>query len=190
MRIRKASRLGVLFKCRREGRSHGAYLDDSTGQGRHSAGYGHQGPDVERGGIYSSEQIDAWLKEDVEAREKDLNAHLDKRGIEPTQQQYDALLSRYYQGGTDDLTAILDAWPQLMQKGKRCAFNRWWLEHCRNAKGERLDGLQDRGLMELLVFWRGDYGDVNNIPYWNGNPTGKKPDGIYQVTPSDVAWRQ
>jgi GH24 family phage-related lysozyme (muramidase) len=188
--IDKASRLGVLFKCRREGRSRGAYLDDSTGRGRHSAGYGHQGADVEPGGIYSDEQIDAWLKADVETREADLNAHLAKRKIEPTQQQYDALLSRYYQGGTDDLTAILDCWPDLMKKGQRHRFNRWWLAHCRNAKGEKLDGLQDRGLMELMVFWRGEYGDVWNVPYWNGNPTGKKPDGIYMVKPTDVSWRQ
>jgi GH24 family phage-related lysozyme (muramidase) len=141
------------------------------------------------GRVYTGEQIDAWLREDVEAREADLNRHLDKRGLDVTQWQYDALLSRYYQGGTDDLTAILDYWPEAIKKGNRHQFNVTWLYHCRNAKGELLDGLQDRGLMELMLLWRGEYGDVFNIPFWYGNPIGKKANGIYRVQPTDVAWR-
>src|ERR1044072_7051385 len=95
----RTSRQGLLFLARREGLVFTAYQD-----GEHmSIGFGSNDPKLREGDQITVNDAFDRLKKDVERREGAVERAL-RRPV--SQQQWDAIFSLYYQGGSDGLKAV------------------------------------------------------------------------------------
>src|SRR5690242_18099770 len=123
----RTSRNGILFIARREALVLTAYQD-----GPHmSIGFGDNDPSLKPGDTITVKEAFARLQRAIAARDVMLSRHIDKRGVTPTQQQYDACASLFYQAGTDNLDAVLNVWNE-----PRRDFAKTWLDQDVNSKNE------------------------------------------------------
>lgn len=172
----EVSRNGILFHGRREGLALGAYQD-----GKHmSIGFGSNKPGLRQGDTIGVPEAFKDLVQNIRDRERLLNTLLK---VDVKQHQYDALSSLLYQAGRDDLEPVV----ALVNKGEIEEAAKEFIKHDVNAKGEHLPGLLARRFREANLFYTGEYGDINPIPYWQGNPraAGVKQNW-YTVTEKDI----
>jgi len=170
----RTSRLGVLFIARREGLVLTAYQD-----GEHkSIGFGSNDPTLKEGDTITVKEAFQRLKADIEKREKSVEKAL-KVPLE--QHEWDALFSLFYQGGSDGLKAVAG----LINDGMKLQAAEEFLNWDTNAAGEHKEGLMKRRRLERDLFLNANYGDIDPIPYWEGNPrtTAMKQ---YRVTDEDL----
>jgi GH24 family phage-related lysozyme (muramidase) len=170
---------GILFHGCREGAvlvpySDGDYL---------SIGFGHNGPGV-KADLKLSSLREAWdlLVLDIRKREPMLNKLLGDIGV--LQHEYDALMSLMYQGGRDNLEAVL----HWLAKGDRRGALHEWLDQDTNAKNKHLEGLEKRRVREMCIFEAEEYGDLSWVPLWvSGDPHDpKNPPVKYYLKPEDL----
>lgn len=170
----RTSRQGLLFIARREGLVLSAYQD-----GEHmSIGFGSNDPKLREGDQITVKDAFTRLKKDVERREGAVERAL-KRPV--TQEQWDAVFSLYYQGGSDGLMAVANHINNNEMKLAAEEFLSWDT----NAAGVHMPGLLKRRRLEQDIFLNGDYGDLNPIPYWVGDPRKTARDEYY-VTEDDL----
>lgn len=159
----KTSILGVLFIARREALVLVPYQD-----GTHvSVGFGRNNPQPVPERITPRQAVE-WLIEDIASREGVVNRSL-KRPV--TQNQFDALLSAYYQGGNRNLGPLAEAVNRDDIEGATELFPT--LDT--NRAGVSMPGLRKRRLLEQAIFRDADYGQLLPLPMWEGNPTQSKP---------------
>ncbi len=157
--INSVSKNGIMFIARREGLVLTAYPD-----GDHmSIGFGHNNPKLSPGDTITAKRAFELLSEDIQKREPMVNKYLK---VPVTQGQFDALFSLYYQGGTDGLEAVASYINKNDLQGAAKEFLMWDT----NAKGKRIPGLLKRRGLEVAIFLAEEYGSVNPIPYWPGDP--------------------
>jgi lysozyme len=174
------SRNGVLFIANREALVLTAYQD-----GPHpSIGFGSNSRDLRVGDTITVKDAFARLKADIAARESIVYRAL---RVALSRQQADALCSFYYQNGNKrdgqgrpGFTRMI----QLINAGQIDEAAAYFPECDRNSAGEQKAGLSKRRLLEQAVFQRGDYGQLDPIPYWPGAPVG--PPQQYHLKPGDL----
>jgi lysozyme len=132
--------------------------------------------------------IEGALKQaviDTNERAKIVNTYLK---VPIKQEQFDALLTLYYQGGSDGLKAVTDIVnnrdindPQSVLTSNREAL-REILQWDTDAAGHHLEGLLKRRGLEVAMYIAGEYGQ-GKVPYWTKvNPETGKP------VMADVEW--
>jgi hypothetical protein len=120
-----------------------------------SVGFGHNNPKLRTGDTVTVKSAFRMLKADVADRE----TQLAKKFTYPLKShQWDAMMSLYY------------------QSGNRCI---------NDIAPDHIPGLAKRRLMERRVFESADYGELNPIPFWKGNPRETKQDW-YEVKEDDL----
>jgi GH24 family phage-related lysozyme (muramidase) len=161
--VMRTSLLGVLFIARREALVLVPYPD-----GTHvSVGFGRNNPQPVPRRITPKQAV-KWLVEDIRDREAVVNNSLTEI---VKQNEFDALLSAYYQGGTRNLGPLALA----INKGDKKGAIELFPTLDKNRAGERKPGLHKRRLMEQAIFERGDYGQLLPLPLWEGDPKKTKP---------------
>lgn len=155
----RTSRSGILFIACREALVLTAYAD-----GPHpSIGFGSNSPKLKVGDKITAKAAFALLKSDIIKREP----ALDKRLTVPvTQQVWDACMSLHYNTGGRYVWDVV----KLINDGDLDAAASLFPECDRNLAGEKVAGLHKRRLLEQAIFLRGEYGDLDPIPYWPGDP--------------------
>jgi lysozyme len=96
------------------------------------------------------------------------------------QHEFDALFSGYYQSGTDLLRDVAEA----VNAKDRPAIAAAYLKHDTNAKGVRMDGLLKRRAREICLHLTGEYGALDRIPFWPGDPKKTRME-FYEPQPGD-----
>lgn len=145
-----------------------------------SIGFGHNDPKLKPGDTITVKEAFALLKEDVKPRAAEVSRMLK---VPVTQNQFDALVSLYYQSGrkfVPDMIQLLINVGDINKAAEmfpRCDTNR---------AGKRLPGLHRRRLLEQKIFLSGEYGELSPIPFWPGDPAKTKA-GQFVVTDSDFA---
>jgi lysozyme len=179
------SRNGVLFIANREALVLTSYQD-----GPHcSIGFGSNSPALRVGDKITAKDAFRLLRKDVAKREPGLNARI---RVPLTQQQYDALFSLHYQSGNrympvqpretgDERPDIL----RLINSGKMDEAAAAWPDCDANLAGVHIPGLRKRRTLEQAVFVSGDYGQLDVIPYWPGDPRTTKMQQ-YHLQPGDL----
>lgn len=167
---------GLRFIARREALVLVAYQD-----GPHkSIGFGSNDPSLKEGDRITAAEAFARLKQDVAPRARRVS-NLLRKPVE--QHQFDALVSLHYQSGNRYLPRIIN----LINEGNLHDAAMTFPSCDQNMAGERLPGLHKRRLLEQKLFMTGDYGiDLDEIPYWKGDPRKTKPE-TYHVQPGDFA---
>lgn len=159
----KTSILGMLFIARREALVLVPYQD-----GTHvSVGFGRNNPQPVPERI-TAQQAVRWLMEDIRSREPIVNKTLK---AEVTQNQFDALLSAYYQGGTRNLNPLAE----LINAGDSDGAAELFPSLDTNRAGESKPGLRKRRVLEQAIFRDADYGQLLPLPLWEGDPHSTKP---------------
>lgn len=178
------SRNGVLFIANREALVLSAYQD-----GPHpSIGFGSNSPALRVGDTITVRDAFRLLRKDIAKREPGLNSRV---RVPLSQQQWDALFSLHYQSGNrympldprpkgDDRPDIL----RLINAGQMGDAAAAWPDCDANLAGEQKAGLRKRRVLEQAVFLRGDYGQLDPLPFWPGAPVGKPQQ--YFLQPGDV----
>jgi GH24 family phage-related lysozyme (muramidase) len=179
------SRNGVLFIANREALVLTAYQD-----GPHpSIGFGSNSPALRVGDKITVRDAFRLLQKDIAKREPELNRRLT---IALPQHGWDALFSLYYQSGTrylpveprkagDDRPDIL----RLINAGKMDEAAAAWPDCDANLAGEKKAGLRKRRILEQAVFLTGDYGSLDPLPYWPGDPRSTRMQQ-YHLQPGDL----
>ena len=131
-----------------------AYPDPGTGGNPWTIGWGHTGPEVTPGLVITQDEADALLAADLESFEAEVEAHL---GVEPTGNQFSALVSFAYNCGVRNLVSST-----LLRKlnagdadGAATEFMRW-----NKAGGRVLAGLTRRRAAERDLFLTPGDGDA------------------------------
>lgn len=175
---------GGLFMLAREAVVLSAYPD-----GEHlSIGAGDNDPSLKLGDTITMAEAFRRYAKAIKSREAIVDRALAKAGVTLKQHEYDALFSGFYQSGTDLLQDVIQAIKTGDYKSIAVAF----LKHDTNKKGEHKRGLHKRRLREAMLFETGDYGDLSEVPFYEGNPWGNPPAPQlrYKVLPEDLAWLQ
>jgi lysozyme len=146
----KTSDAGLQHIMEAEGVRTVAYKDS---KGIPTIGVGHTGPDVHLGMKASTEQIKAWLVNDVKTAEDAVNKLVK---VLLTQNQYDALVSFVFNVGSGafEKSTLLKRLNSGDIQGAAGEFPRWSL-----ADGKVLRGLMNRRLIEQELFLNGDEND-------------------------------
>lgn len=164
------SRNGVLFIANREALVLSGYQD-----GPHpSIGFGSNSAALRVGDTITVRDAFRLLKKDIAARKAGLNRRI-RATLE--QHRYDALFSLHYQSGNrympveerdedDHRPDIL----RLINTGQLDAAAQAWPDCDANLAVERKEGLRKRRVLEQAVFLRGNYGQLDPLPYWPGDP--------------------
>lgn len=159
------------FMARREGIVTVVYRD---GKG-YSIGCGHylgEHPTEDQLAEHVTErQALELLREDIEKRLDPVNAALD---VPVSQSQFDALVSLYYQGGSDGLGAVAEVINErdpnnaescLTSDKLACAEFLCWDT---SQDGTHMRGLFARRAREVAVYGAAEYGsDLDAIPLWH-----------------------
>jgi GH24 family phage-related lysozyme (muramidase) len=165
---------GVKFIAQREACVLVAYQD-----GEHmSIGFGHNDPKLRSGHQISVLGAIENLKKDIVLREPAVSKALGNAKV--SDDQFSALVSLYYQGGSDGLKAVC----AHVKNGNLRAASEEFLRWDKNAAGKRLAGLAKRRLMEKAIFDRCDYGDLTTIKVWHGDP--RKTDPSIVQMPEEI----
>lgn len=156
---------GAKFVCCREALVTRAYPDGEFADGtpKYSLAFGSQSPRPKEGDKTTIEEAFPRLRADITSREPDLNRRL--KIILP-RHIFDALFSLYYQAGSDELREVSD----LFNARKFGLAIRKFAEYFHNAKGEESDGLARRRCLEITLAMAGDYGDIAQYPFYDGDP--------------------
>lgn len=171
----RTSRLGVLFIAQREALVLRAYRDGI----HHSIGFGSNDPALKPGDEITVAEAFRRLKTDIATRELVVDRMLK---VPVKQHEWDALVSLYYQGGSDGLRAVC----KLLNAGKHQEAADEFLKWGTNAKGEPMAGLLRRREREREMFLRASYGDdLMTLPMWRGNPR-TTPREEYHVQEEDL----
>jgi len=102
------------------------------------------------------------------------------------QQHVDAAFSLYYQGGSDGLKAV----GALVRAGRMQEAADEFLKWDMDAEGVRKKGLLARRELERTLFRAGDYGELNPVRLYRGDPK-TTPFEEYIVTERDLkGWTQ
>jgi lysozyme len=170
----QTSRKGALFIAQREALVLEAYQD-----GRHlSIGFGWNSQHLRPGDKTTVQESFKRLREDIALREPAVNKALK---VDVAQHQFDALMSLYYQGGSDGLDAVVahvnrEDWQEAARE---------FLEWDTNAAGARMEGLLKRRGLEVGMFLAAEYGDLRHVKLWRKDPRKTKP-RLYRVKPGDI----
>jgi lysozyme len=133
----------IDFTRQSEGFRAKPYMDN----GSLAIGYGHHGPEVKPGLVWTEEQADAAQREDFAEFGKQVE-HLVK--VPLTQGQFDALVDFVYNLGSGRLeeSTLLKLLNQRAYVGASQQFLRW-----DNNNGKPDDNLLARRRQELQLFW-------------------------------------
>ena len=131
----KTSEQGLKLLHGREGKRNAAYLDSV---GVWTIGYGHTGPDVHPGLVWTDEQVEAAFAKDLERFEEAVNAAVK---VDIPQHAFDALVSFAYNVGVgafrfSTLVRVLNTGDSA---GAAKQFDRWHIpaEITSRRNGER-----------------------------------------------------
>lgn len=159
----KASREIILWIANWEALVEVAYEDGKNKDGslRYSIGFG----DNSARKLDVTDPKTAWKKliANIRDRDKIINKYL-KRPV--TQQQYDAIMEAYYQGGTRNLEPLAEA----VNGGEADKIADKLPSLDTNKNGEHKDGLRKRRVASAKIAKDGDYGPLAPIPYYKGDP--------------------
>jgi GH24 family phage-related lysozyme (muramidase) len=97
------------------------------------------------------------------------------------QHHYDAVFSLYYQGGSDGLKAVAE----FVMRGAPLEAANEFLKWDMDAAGINRTGLFARRQLERNLFLFGDYGKLNPVKLWRGDPRQTQPE-LYDVTDEDL----
>lgn len=130
-----------------EGKQNKAYPDPASGGAPWTIGYGHTGPEVRKGLVWTDEQVDAALNADIAKFAKEVTALIGNRPT--TQNQFDALVDLAFNLGSAAL-----AKSTLMKlhnlgdfDGASDEFARW-----NKAGGKPMRGLTTRRASEAALY--------------------------------------
>lgn len=173
------SRNGLLFIARREALVLVAYPDGRN----YAIGFGHNSSALRPTDIIEISQAFATLKEDVSSREPQINHWLK---VSVTQEQFDALLSLYYEYGIrkedDDVRSVIE----FINAGDLVAAEAAMKACDTDSKtGRVILGLLVRREAEIQLFRDGDYGPIDTVQLWRGNPRTTKSE-VYTVQKGDL----
>jgi lysozyme len=168
------SRNGILFVANREAIVLVAYPDGPN----YSIGCGHNSPAIKVGDRITVKDALALLKRDLAERETRLNREL-KQPV--TQPQFDALMSLHYNTGNRFVWDVV----RLINNGTLDEAAAFFATADRNLAGEHLAGLRKRRLLEQAIFVHGEYGPLDPILCWAGDPHATKPD-LYRLQDGDI----
>lgn len=115
----------------------------------YTIGYGHFGPDVQKGDTCNELYAENLLKNDLKIFEKRINKGLEEDHITVNQNEYDALISFAYNVGSENLLSST-LWRKLKQgdyEGAANQFLRW-----NKCGGQILPGLVNRRDKERALF--------------------------------------
>lgn len=161
--IYRLDRNGKLFVARREGIALSAYQDGPY----KSIGIGSNDPNLEDGAKITLAEAFERFARDIEGRERDLSKRF---GREPTQEQFNALFSCYYQSGNKAVPTLI----RMHNAGLPPAAIRDTFplrKFCKNFKGEFMPGLYKRRVLEGTLYATGQYEDkLDVLTVWHGNP--------------------
>lgn len=163
MKTYHLDRNGKLFLARREGVALGAYQD-----GVHmSVGMGDNDPSLKPGDTITLKQAFERLEKRLPYFEEKASELFTK---EPTQTQFNALLSCYYNAGKRIAPALIELHNQgASPSNMRMAFSR--REFCTNKAGIFMRGLKKRRDLEGALYETGKYEDnLNVLTVWHGDP--------------------
>ncbi len=131
----KTSHQGLELLMGREGKRNAVYLDSV---GVPTVGYGHTGPDVRMGDVWTDEQVEEAFAKDLERFENAVNAAVH---VPIPQHAFDALVSFAYNVGvgafsTSTLVRMINAGNTVEAANQ---FNRWHIppEITSRRNGER-----------------------------------------------------
>lgn len=161
---------GLVFKVQREAIVTVPYEDGEwregprKGEKKYSIGCGSQTPEVYPDDPpLTTPEIIARLRADVAAREVTVNRALK---VIVTQGAFDALVSIYYQRGSEPLKAIAE----LYNSGEPVwAVAKFW-DYRSGANGVVTKGHTLRRLREMIMAADDNYGDQTFYPFYNGDP--------------------
>lgn len=174
---------GLRFLARREALVLVAYID-----GRHpSIGFGHNDKRLKIGVDKIDVKTAHWLlRQDIKTRIAEVGRKLK---VPVSQQQFDALVSCYYQSGNkfiNDVIALINN-KQINEAAELL------VDHplaATDSTGLKIPTLRIRRKHEQRVFISGNYGVLSPIPVWYSNPfnedgTPRAPDEWKKVTDAD-----
>jgi len=145
---RSISKKGLDLIKQSEGCKLTAYPDPGTGGAPWTIGYGHTGPEVKKGLVWTQAQADSALADDVSRFADGVSALL---GSAPTTQgQFDAMVSLAYNIGLGNFreSTLLRLHKEGDYAGAANQFARW-----RFAAGKELPGLVKRRAAEAALYW-------------------------------------
>lgn len=122
-----------------------AYPDPGSNDGRPwTIGWGHTGPDVVKGLVWSQEKADAQLVIDLASREASVSTFVK---VPTTQGQFDALVSFQYNTGSLGTSTLLKMLNAKNYAGAQGQFKRW-----NKNDGKVMRGLTRRRAAEEALF--------------------------------------
>ncbi|NVE94722.1 lysozyme [Altererythrobacter lutimaris] len=153
---RQVSEAGIALIKRFEGcarlRTDGlveAYPDPGTGGAPYTIGWGATGPDIDAHTVWSQEQCNTRLEQDIARHARDVRQAI---GDTPTTQaQFDALVSFHYNTGAIGRATLTEKHKALDFAGAADEFQRW-----NRAGGRILKGLVRRRGAEAKLY-RGSF---------------------------------
>jgi GH24 family phage-related lysozyme (muramidase) len=159
----RLDRNGKLFVAHREAIALGAYQD-----GPHmSIGIGDNDPALKPGDRITVKQAFERFARAIGKRELELSQRIKR---EPTQEQFNALFSCYYQGGNRNVPGLVE----LHNAGadpKKVGAEFSALSRCTNKAGLFMAGLQSRRKLEGKLYAAGEYEkDLDLVSLYHGNP--------------------
>lgn len=110
-------------------------------------GWGHTGPEVHLGLIWTQEQADDWLQKDMQRAENDVRRSVQ---VSLSFQSLGALISLEYNANPSDKATIYQLINKKMFLSAADEFPKW--DHC---AGKELLGLKIRRYDEALTFLKG-----------------------------------
>ena len=178
--VYKLDRNGKLFIANREALVLGAYWD-----GKHmSIGMGSNDPTLKAGDTITISEAFERFEDDIIPREKQLSKRITR---EPTQEQYNALFSCFYQSGWRNVPELIDMHnggidPKIIGE----AFSDF--KRCTNQAGTFLRGLETRRKLEGHLYATGEYEEgLEVVDFFPGDPRDKATRrGTYTVTLEDL----
>jgi GH24 family phage-related lysozyme (muramidase) len=159
----RLDRNGKLFVAHREAICLGAYSD-----GVHmSIGMGDNDPTLKPGDRITVKQAFERFARAIATRELQLSQRIKR---EPTQEQFNALFSCFYQGGNRNvpgLVAMHNSGADPHKVGAEFSA----LSRCTNKAGLFMAGLQSRRKLEGHLYATGEYEkDLDLVSLYHGNP--------------------
>jgi lysozyme len=155
---------GACFIAREEGVVLTVYMDGSVP----AVGMGHNDPSLKLGDTITLEQAMAYFKADIAK----FTAGVLKVLTKPAKQhELDAMVSLAYNIGLGNF-AKSSVVANFNSGDKEKTANSFLLWHKASGKADVLLG---RRLREAAMFTKGDYGKIDTVPVWTGDPKTTKP---------------
>ena len=172
----KSSRNGYLFTLCREAIVTVAYAD---GPKYKSIGVGHNGPEVGADDVLTVPHAFDLFVKDMAKLDARLNRELKVPVLQP---QYDALKDLNFNAGNRYVWDVV----KLINAGEMDAAADTMLRDDQNLSGEHIPGLSKRRALEVAMFSHGDYGHLDRVLLFTGNPRTTRPQ-TYVVQDADFA---